>query len=149
MAYQGGQPIVLSDVANISYGSGPTRVDRLNRLREVAVTGYLMPGTQIGNIKTAVDPKLQAAQQRAALGQSTYVWGGQAQNLSEETPFILSAVALGILLSYMLMASLFDNVLYPLSIMLTMPQALVGALLALYLTQQPPSIISGHRHRYA
>jgi HAE1 family hydrophobic/amphiphilic exporter-1 len=77
-----------------------------------------------------------------SLGPVTYQWGGQAQSMTEETPYILSAIGLGIVLSYMLMASLFDNALYPFSIMLTMPQALVGALLALYISQQPLSIIA-------
>jgi len=142
VGYSGGQPIMLSDVANITQAAGPTRVDRLNRLREVAITGFLVPGTQIGNIRRDIDPTLQKMFNSGQLGPVAYQWGGQAQSMMQETPYILSAIALGVLLSYMLMASLFDNVLYPLSIMLTMPQALVGALLSLYITQQPLSIIA-------
>ena len=52
------------DVANISIGAGPTRVDRLNRLRQIAVTAYLMPGTQIGNVRQKVDPQLTQAGER-------------------------------------------------------------------------------------
>ena len=142
VGYQNGNPVLLGNVANVSLGAAPTRVDRLNRLREIAVTGYLMPGTQIGNVRQQVDPILQKMQKDGKLGQTSYQWGGEAQSLSDEGPFLFSALLLGIVLSYMLMAALFNNMLYPLSVMLTMPQALVGALLALLISGQPLSLIA-------
>lgn len=142
VGYQNGTPILLGDVANVSLGAAPTRVDRLNRLREISVTGYLMPGTQIGNVRQKLDPVLQQMQKEGKLGQTTYQWGGEAQSLSDEGPYLFSALLLGIVLSYMLMAALFNNMLYPLSVMLTMPQALVGALLALLIAGQPLSLIA-------
>ena len=75
-------------------------------------------------------------------GQSQYQWGGAAQSINEESPYLYLALLLGVLLSYMLMASLFNNMFYPLSIMLTMPQALVGALIALWIAQTPLSLIA-------
>lgn len=143
ISYQNGLPITLGEVANITQSAGPNNVTRLNRLRDVAVTGYFLPGTQIGNVKRAVQPKLDQLFGPKGFNTVTYLWGGQAQNLQQETPFMFQALILGVLLSYMLMASLFDNVLYPLSIMLTMPQALVGALIALYISGEPLSIVSG------
>lgn len=142
VAYQGGSPVLLGDVAQVSLGAGPTRVDRLNRLRQISVTGYLMPGTQIGNIRQKVDPQLKKMAAQGQFGQTSYQWGGEAQTLSDEGPYLASALVLGIILSYMLMAALFNNMLYPLSVMLTMPQALVGALLALLIAGQPLSLIA-------
>ncbi|MDQ2688054.1 MAG: GNAT family N-acetyltransferase, partial [Armatimonadota bacterium] len=55
VGYQNGNPILLGNVANVSLGAAPTRVDRLNRLREISVTGYLMPVTQIGNVGQQLD----------------------------------------------------------------------------------------------
>ena len=76
------------------------------------------------------------------LGQVSYTWGGEAQTSADEFPYLIQAVLLGIILSYMLMAALFNNMLYPLSVMLTLPQALVGALAALLLTGTPFSLIT-------
>lgn len=143
VGYQNGNPIPLGDVANVSLGAGPTRVDRLNRLRQVSVTAYLLPGTQINNIRFKnIDPALKQLQDQGKLGQVSYTWGGDAQTSADEFPYLIQAVLLGIILSYMLMAALFNNMLYPLSVMLTLPQALVGALAALLLTGTPFSLIT-------
>ena len=142
VAYQGGHAILLGDVANITLGAGPTRVDRLDRLRQISVTAYLQPGTEIGNVQGQVTPRLDQMEKDGKFGQVQYQWGGAAQSISEETPYLVLALLLGVLLSYMLMASLFNNLFYPLSIMLTMPQALVGALVALWLANTPLSLIA-------
>ena len=143
VGYQNGNPIPLGDVANVKLGAGPTRVDRLNRLRQVSVTAYLLPGTQINNIRFKdIDPALKQLQDQGKLGQVAYTWGGDAQTSADEFPYLIQAVLLGIILSYMLMAALFNNMLYPLSVMLTLPQALVGALAALLLTGTPFSLIT-------
>ena len=142
VGYQNGNPIPLGDVANISLGAGPTRVDRLNRLRQVNVTAYLTPGTQINNVRFKVDPQLTQLAKQGKLGQVNYTWGGEAQTSADEFPYLIQAILLGIILSYMLMAALFDNMLYPLSIMLTLPQAWVGGLIALLVTGTPFSLIT-------
>ena len=142
VGYSGGSQIVLGQVAQITVGAGPTRVDRLNRLREVTVTGYLLPGYQIGNINQKANPGLKKLFAQPQFSTMSYTWGGEAQSIGDEGPFLMQAVLLGIILSYMLMAALFNNLLYPLAIMLTLPQALVGALLALFITNQPFSLIA-------
>lgn len=142
VGYQNGNPIILSQVASISLGSGPTRIERLNRQRQVSVTGYLTPGTQIGNVSQALAPKLAALQKQGLLGNTTFQWGGEAQSISDEGPYLLTALFLGIALSYMLMAALFNNLLHPLTVMLTLPQALIGALTALLVAGQPFSLIA-------
>ncbi len=142
VGYQNGNPIPLGDVANIKLGAGPTRVDRLNRLRQVNVTAYLSPGTQINNVRFKVDPQLTELVKQGKLDQVNYTWGGEAQTSADEFPYLIQAIMLGIILSYMLMAALFDNMLYPLSIMLTLPQAWVGGLIALLVTGTPFSLIT-------
>ena len=142
VGYQNGNPIPLGDVANITMGAGPTRVDRLNRLRQVSVTSYLLPGTQINNVRFKIDPQLKQLDSEGKLGQVSYTWGGEAQTSADEFPYLIQAILLGVVLSYMLMAALFNNMLYPLSVMLTLPQALVGALAALLLTGTPFSLIT-------
>ena len=142
VGYQNGNPVRLGDVANIQIGAGPTRVDRLNRLRQVTVSAYLLPSTQINNVRFKVDPQIKQLADQGKLGQVSYSWGGEAQTSADEFPFLIQAVLLGIILSYMLMAALFNNMLYPLSVMLTLPQALVGALAALLLTGTPFSLIT-------
>ena len=119
-------------------GTGPVKIDRLDRQREVAVTAYLRPGYQVGNVSAALSAQLS----KMDLGAATFTFGGEAQSLGDEGGYIATALGLGIILSYMLMAALFNNMLYPLSIMISLPQAWAGAFLALAITGQPLSLIA-------
>ncbi len=138
VGYQNGNPVHLGDVAQITVGEGPVKIDRLNRQRKIAVTAYLRPGTQPGTVSAQLTPKLNAMN----LGQVTYSFGGEAQSISREGGYLATAFLLGIALTYMLMAALFNNMIYPLSIMLSLPQAWAGAVIALTIAQEPLSLIA-------
>ncbi|MBC8104317.1 MAG: efflux RND transporter permease subunit [Cytophagales bacterium] len=133
-----GSPIRVSDVASVIEGRGPVKIDRRNRQRQVTVSAYLAPGKVIGNMQQVIDPQIK----KLNLGRATYSWQGEANSLSEEGTYLIAALGLAILLVYMLMAALFNNVLYPFIIMLSIPQALVGGLLALLISGIPLSIIA-------
>jgi HAE1 family hydrophobic/amphiphilic exporter-1 len=132
------QPILLGQVAQVTNGTGPVKIDRLNRERDIAITGYLIPGVAVGNVMQILTPEIN----NAHFDQVSWTTGGQAQLMTREGGYMAIAVILGITLSYMLMAALFNNLVYPLSIMLSLPQAWAGALIALYVTGQPLSLIA-------
>jgi HAE1 family hydrophobic/amphiphilic exporter-1 len=89
-------------------------------------------------MQQVIDPEIK----KLDLGKATYSWQGEANSMQEEGAFLFAALGLAILLVYMLMAALFNNLLYPLIIMLSVPQALVGGLLALLIANVPLSIIA-------
>jgi HAE1 family hydrophobic/amphiphilic exporter-1 len=138
VGYQNGSPIHLGDLAGVTIGAGPVNLQRYNRQSEIAVTAYLEPNYAPGTVSTQLSKQLATMD----LGQVSYTLGGQAQSIQREGGYLVTAFLLGILLTYMLMASLFNNMLYPMSIMLSLPQAWVGALLALYIAGQQLSLIS-------
>ena len=138
VGYQNGNPVHLGDVASVTVGSGPVKIDRLNRQRTIAVTAYLRPGYQPGSASAALAPKLDAMN----LGQVTYSFGGETKSIQQEGGYLATAFLLGIILTYMLMAALFNNVIYPFSIMLSLPQAWGGAIIALALAHEPLSLIA-------
>lgn len=138
VGYQNNVPVHLGDVAEITVGSGPVKIDRLNRQRKIAVTAYLRPGYQPGSVNAALAPQLAALN----LGQVTYSSGGEAKSIGQEFGYLATAFLLGIALTYMLMAALFNNMIYPLSIMLSLPQAWAGAVIALTIAQEPLSLIA-------
>ncbi len=119
-------------------GRGPVAINRRNRQRQVTVSAYLAAGKVIGNMQQVIDPQVKALN----LGKATYQWQGEANSMAEEGQYMFAALGLAVLLVYMLMAALFNNLLYPLIIMLTIPQALVGGLLAMLIANQPLSIIA-------
>ncbi len=140
---RGGVPVRVSDVAKTLEGRGPTKIDRRNRQRQITVSAYLAPGKVIGNMQQIINPKIAALQAQGKLGKATtYDWQGEANTMAEEGKFMFAALGLAVVLVYMLMAALFNNLLYPLIIMLTIPQALVGGLLGLMIANVPLSIIA-------
>ena len=138
VGYQNGNPVHLGDVASVTVADGPVKIDRLNRQRKIAVTAYLRPGFQPGTVSAELKPKLDAMN----LGQVTYSFGGEAQSIGREIGYLGTAFFLGIILTYMLMAALFNNMIYPLSIMLSLPQAWAGAIIALTIAHEPLSLIA-------
>jgi HAE1 family hydrophobic/amphiphilic exporter-1 len=67
--------------------------------------------------------------------------GGQGEELSESVKSLLFAFGLAIFLVYLVMASQFESLLHPFVILFTIPLALVGAVLALFLTGSTVSVV--------
>jgi HAE1 family hydrophobic/amphiphilic exporter-1 len=134
-----GAPIYLRDVANVEYDNAPTKIDRKNRQRVVYVTANLAAGMAQGNIERAID---MASAKAGVLSGTTVKTGGTGQMMAESFGYMGSALLLAILLVYMLMGALFESFLTPFVIMFSLPQAMVGALLALLLTGNTLSVVA-------
>jgi HAE1 family hydrophobic/amphiphilic exporter-1 len=135
---QRGFPAELRTIADISVGQGPTKIDRKNRMEEVMVSANLAPGYSTGNVQQQIDKAIVGIDMSGvSLG-----YGGDVQSQKEEFPFLLSALALGAILVYMLMAALFNSLLHPFTIMLSLPMALIGAIAALVIAHEVMSIIA-------
>ncbi|NLN76999.1 MAG: efflux RND transporter permease subunit [Armatimonadetes bacterium] len=134
-----GAPIYLSDVADIIADNAPTKIDRKNRQRVVYVTANLAQGAEMGNVNQAIDAGLNKTEHVVG---TTVGTGGATQMMGESFGHIGAALLLAILLVYMLMGALFESFLTPFVIMFSLPQAMVGALLALLLTGNSMSIVA-------
>jgi HAE1 family hydrophobic/amphiphilic exporter-1 len=137
-ATSSGAPIYLADVADLSFGIGPTKIERKNRQRKVSVTADVAHGYTLGRLKMALEKEIAAV----PLGNTRLNWGGDAESMKESAGDMGGALILAILLVYMLMAALFESFFNPLVIMASLPMALIGALLALWMTGETLSIIS-------
>ena len=121
----------LAEVANISFGSGPSEIPRQNKQREIDVSAGL-------NI-----PLGEAVAQSAAVMNSValppgYYWafGPQVQQQGQTFSSLGVVVALAIILIYMLLAAQFESFLHPLVIMVSVPLSLAGIVFSLALTQR-------------
>lgn len=140
VGYFNGRPVRLSDVATVEMTSGPTKVDRKNRQRLVTFTAFLKPGYAPGNMQLVIDEAL--AQANLPPPGVQLKWAGEIQFQQEEGGYMGQALLLAIVLVYMLMAALFESLLMPLTIMLSLPQAMIGALLGLIITGNSLNIVS-------
>lgn len=138
LAVVSGRPVYVRDVARIEPGTGPTRIDRRNRQRVVSVTANLKPGSFAGNVNQ------MAARAIADLRPPGVVveFGGQAEQIAEAGGTFLFALGLGVVLVYILLSALFESTFTPLAIMLALPLAWVGGILALLLAGKSLSMVS-------
>jgi hydrophobic/amphiphilic exporter-1 (mainly G- bacteria), HAE1 family len=125
-----GPGILLSQVANPVYGAGPSQITRLDRQRYIAVTGSPQ-GRAAGDIQKDIEKVL--ADFRLPTGYY-WDWGTTQKRRSEEFSGMGLAIVLAIGLIYMLLAAQFEAFLHPLTILLSVPLAATGVILALFLT---------------
>ncbi|MGQ9454727.1 MAG: efflux RND transporter permease subunit [Armatimonadota bacterium] len=134
-----GAPIYLKDVADVRYDLAPSKIDRKNRQRVVYVTCNLASGAQLGNVSQSVNRALEKIEHVPGTSIGT---GGFEQIMYESFGYMFSALFLAIVLVYILMGALFESFLTPFVIMFSLPQAMIGALLALLLTGKSLSIVA-------
>src|SRR5207248_1252650 len=127
------------DVTTLQNGSGIDKIDRRDRQEEVRLSADLLPGYAAGTAQGQIDAYIQAHNMIPAGVRKKAL--GQADATAREGLYMMSALMLGFFLVYMLLASLYDNLLYPAIIQLAQPQAMVGALLALVLTDKSLNIV--------
>ncbi len=137
-----GQLVALSKVAEFSMTKAPTKIERQNRQRVVAVTGGLdqnSPNT-LGDINNKIDAALK---QPGFLPSGTSTTSAGDSQLQQET---FSSMGLALMTSfvlvYMLMVILYGSFLEPFIIMFAVPVALVGALGGLELRGQTLNLFS-------
>jgi hydrophobic/amphiphilic exporter-1 (mainly G- bacteria), HAE1 family len=133
VVFKQGKPILVRDLTGEpKIVPAADKIDRRNRLEEVQVTANLLPGFTPGSVQQEVDKWIKDDHMIPDAVQLRPL--GQADAMQREGQGMMSAFFLGLLLVYMVLASLYDNLLYPFIIQLAQPQAFTGALLALVLT---------------
>lgn len=133
-----GNFVRLSDIADVKLSSGPTQIDREGRQRQVIVYANAV-GTSPGEIISAVRglvPELNLP-----LGYSTK-FVGSGQMMEESFTEITKALILAIILIYMVLAAEFESFVHPLTIMLSLPFSLIGAILGLLVAAKTINIMA-------
>ncbi|MGV3721517.1 MAG: efflux RND transporter permease subunit [Actinomycetota bacterium] len=134
----GRQAVRLNQVSTITMGEGPNKIDRKNRLRKATVSAYVLPGVVAINVNNLVEEEIK----KMTLGDIKVSAGGDADRARTEYPHLMLSLAFSFVLVYLLMAVLFDNLIHPLTIQLSLPMAMIGAVMSLVFMDQQLSIIS-------
>jgi HAE1 family hydrophobic/amphiphilic exporter-1 len=117
----------LAELANISFGNGPSQITRQNKQREIDINaGLNVPlGQAVGQATTVMNSIALPA---------GYYWafGPQVQQQGDTFASLGLIVALAILLIYMLLASQFESVLHPLVIMVAVPLSSAGVVFGIF-----------------
>jgi HAE1 family hydrophobic/amphiphilic exporter-1 len=129
---QQGLMVPLRSVASVVPGTGPTQIERQDRQPQIVVGA-----NYYGRSQEAVLNDVRARLDSLDLPPGVSVdYGGQVELMQESFASLLSALALSVVFIYMILASQFDSFLQPFVMMLALPLALFGAILALLLTDQ-------------
>ncbi|EOD01906.1 efflux RND transporter permease subunit [Caldisalinibacter kiritimatiensis] len=131
-----GVSIPLSQVADINIDRGPTEINREDQVRVVTVTSQII-GRDLGSISEDIEAKLSEYNMPNGY---TYEMGGQNKELNESFADLSLALLLAVVLVYMIIASQFESLLHPFTIMLSVPLALAGGALGLFITRRPLSV---------
>jgi HAE1 family hydrophobic/amphiphilic exporter-1 len=137
-----GQLTRLSDVANISLSTGPSRIERQDRSRSVTVSAYFDETLRGSEGEAVAADIIRKMQDEGRLAGVTWRFAGETERRGEEFAYMFEALGLAIILVYIVTAALYSNILQPLNVMLTVPMAFGGGILALALTKSSVSISS-------
>lgn len=134
-----GQFIRLGDIADVRYGSGPTRIEREDKQRQIVVyanTVGISPGDLISKVRNEYIPELNLPPGY------NYKMIGQADNMARSFKEVYKAVILAIVVVYMVLAAQFESFSQPLIIMVSLPFAIIGAILGLLVAGQTANMMS-------
>jgi len=126
--------IRLKDVAALEQAVGPATINRQDRARYVQVSADI--ATDGPGMNAAIDEVKKFFSDVKPLPQGMrFAFVGQAENFQELVGSMIMAVLFAIIFIYLVLASLYESFVTPFTIMLVLPLAATGALLALFVTR--------------
>lgn len=133
-----GEQVRLDQFADVTESSGPSRLERYNRITSVKVNSQVL-----GRPSGTVTAEIQKIIDSSPLPQGVEVkFGGDQENQSKSFGQLLIAFATSILLVYLIMVALYDSFVYPFVVLFSIPLAMIGALWALALSAQTLNIFT-------
>ena len=144
-ATRGGQSATVNvgQVTKAESVAGPTSVDRRNRQRLVTVAAGLAGGVPLNDVTQPLQQSITAMQANGTIPAGYNVsMGGQSEQQAEAFRNLLMALALSIILEYMLLAALYESMILPFATMFALPLAVIGAFAGLAATGNTLNLLS-------
>jgi len=133
-----GELVPLSSFVTLTESAAPQALNRFDRLRSITIQSSLAPGISIGEgleiLQQIVRDNLPA---EVRIG-----YTGQSKDFLDSTGAIYVTFAMALLVVFLVLAAQFESWINPFIIMLTVPLAVTGGLLALFITGQTLNIYS-------
>ena len=126
----GGTLVPMSNLVTLTEVAEPGSLNRFNRLRAITIHAGLAPGYTVGDV---VQWALQAVEEE--LPEYAQIdWKGETREYQAAGSAVLLTFAMALLIVYLVLAAQFESFIHPLVIMLTVPLAVLGALIGLWFT---------------
>lgn len=121
----------LDNLVNVKRNTAPSRIDRLDRQRQVSLRASVAPGFALADRIEAL--KGAVAEMNLPPAYTTAV-SGRGRELERTFNEFIWAFMLSIIFMYMILASQFESLIHPVTILLSLPLAIPFALLSQWLT---------------
>lgn len=133
-----GEMVQLADVVRIT--ERPSLLSITRQGRERAISIYASAATS-KSLASAIQEAKKIADETLPVPYRI-VLSGTSQTFKESMMSLIFALVMGIVIAYMILASQFNHVIHPITVLLALPFSLVGAFWALLITHQSMSIFS-------
>ena len=130
--------IPLANLVSLKELAEPGRLNRFNRLRGITISAGLAPGYTLGEALTWAQKTV--AEELPPTAQLDYK--GDSREYLKAGGAVVLTFALALLVVYLVLAAQFESFVHPFVIMLTVPLAVLGALIGLWLTGNSLNLFS-------
>ncbi|MFN0013898.1 MAG: efflux RND transporter permease subunit, partial [Saprospiraceae bacterium] len=134
-----GNTVYLKQFAEVREGSAPTRLERRDRLPSVQFSAAVL-GRPVGTVAREVKAKVDALHTPQG---AYFQYGGDLRRQEQGIGSMGFALWASLVLVYLIMVALYDNWVYPFVVLLSIPLSVVGAFLALALTNENLTVFTG------
>jgi multidrug efflux pump len=135
---RGGELMKLEALASVEEGVGPRELNHFDRVRSATMTANLAPGFTLGE---ALDSLTRVAKEVLPRGSSTAL-AGESRELEESGSALYFAFLLALVVVFMVLASQFESLVHPFTVLLAVPLAVTGALFTLKLAGSTLNVYS-------
>ncbi|MCF8062429.1 MAG: efflux RND transporter permease subunit [Deltaproteobacteria bacterium] len=133
-----GELVSLDNLIEMEESVGPSAISHHNRMRAATLSSSLVPGVALGEGLEALTAYLD----RSLPGGFSYEFAGETQDFQESFRNLTVTIAFSVAFIYLILAAQFESFLHPLTMLLTLPLAMVGAFGALWAFDMPFGIVS-------
>ena len=135
---RGGQLIKLDQLARVTENVGPRQLNHFNRVRAATLNASLAPGFTLGE---AIDSLRALAREVLPAGGSVAL-AGESRELEESGGALYFAFFLALVVVFMVLASQFESIVHPFTVLLAVPPAVTGAIFTLFIAKSTINLYS-------
>ncbi|MHB1060202.1 MAG: efflux RND transporter permease subunit, partial [Rhodanobacter sp.] len=135
---RGGQLIKLDQLARVTENVGPRQLNHFNRIRAATLNASLAPGFTLGE---AID-SLRALATEVLPVEASVALAGESRELEESGGALYFAFFLALVVVFMVLASQFESIVHPFTVLLAVPPAVTGAIFTLFIARSTINLYS-------
>ena len=130
--------VPLANLVRIEETAGPGELNRHDRMRAITIEAGLAPGVSLGQ---GIEVMREAARETLP-GTARISWGGESKEYLESGSSLYFTFGMALLVVFLVLAAQFESFINPMIILMTVPLAMLGALLGLWFYDSSVNVFS-------